>query len=193
MKPILLAVAAASLSLSALAASDAQASNYPPSYDACNRYDDVYNGPFEVVRDGVRDGHDKLTVAYRGYLRQSFPDNEINIYIRLNGNDAFLPASAGSNGDAYIYLDSGPRACVWCNNGTNYYSQCDGITFPLYSSGQWVCVDPSATEDHLFYWAYDQSNHVNAWDIEVAAESHGYWDSNWSSNYDFRLEPSGCW
>jgi hypothetical protein len=175
-----------------LAASDAHASNYPPSYPTCSAVDTVSTGPFELIKRTVDiyDAHAQLTIAYRGYLRSMFPDDEINFHVELNGNSAFLEASAGANDDAYVFLDSGPRNCVWCaNGGFNPSSVCDGLTFPPYSSGTWVCGDMTPTEETLFYWAFNQYNQQNAWDIHVAAESHGYWDSNWGWNYYGRLEP----
>jgi hypothetical protein len=178
-----------------LAGAEAHASMYPPSYPTCGIVDTVTTGPFELVKKTVDySDHAQLTVAYRGYLRQYFPDNQINIYVRLNGNDAFLPASAGTNGDAYIFLDSGPRSCVWCSNGGfNVYPQCDGMVYGPYASGAWWCAEPNATEANVFYWAFNEHNRQNAWDIEVAAESHGYWDSNWGNNYDGRFEPEYCY
>ncbi|MRG96306.1 hypothetical protein [Polyangium spumosum] len=171
---------------------EARASNYPPSYPTCGIVDSVDAGPFEILRNNVDlyDAHATLTIAYRGYLRDMYPDDEINIYVKLNGNDAFLPASAGTNDDAYVMLDSGPRACVWCSSGGgNPYPQCEGLTFPQYSSGRWVCGDMTPTEAHVFYWAFNSSGAQNAWDIELAAESHGDWDSNWGWNHYGRLEP----
>ncbi|MDC3960657.1 hypothetical protein [Polyangium jinanense] len=175
-----------------LSTREADASMYPPSYPTCGIVDTVSTGPFEIIRNSVDlyDAHALLTIAYRGYLRDMYPDDEINIYVQLNDNDAFLPASAGTNDDAYVVLDSGPRNCVWCSNGGyGGYSVCDGLTFPPYSSGQWVCGDMSPTEEHLFYWAFNEYGAQNAWDIQVAAESHGNWDSNWGFNYYGRLEP----
>jgi hypothetical protein len=169
-------VLAAALPLSlALAAvtSDAAASNYPPSYNYCGPTTTAYSGPFELIQDPVRTDSANLTVAYRGYLRGWFPDNEINIYVRLNGNDAFLPAASGSNGDAYIFVSNAPQDCALCG-GYPYPPECNGST--------WVCSEPTATEEHLFFWAYNEYS-MNAWDIEVAAESHGYWDSNYGANY----------
>ena len=164
-------------------ASDSAASNYPPSYDYCGPTRTNYSGPFEVIQNPIRTDAAGLTVAYRGYLRSWFPDNEINIYIRLNGNDAFLPASAGSNSDAYVYVSNAPRDC-WMCGGPPYTPECG-------NPGSWVCSQPSETEEDLFYWAYGQYS-MNAWDIEVAAESHGYWDSNYGYNYYTRFEPQGC-
>lgn len=190
---------AASLALAfaavAAAPSDAAASNYPPDYDVCGRVDAVTTGPFEVIRD-LADftNHVKLTVAYRGYLRDYFPDEDINIYIRLNGNDAFIPAYAGTNDDAYIYLDSGPRGCFYCGNGGyNPNPSCGDIEFPPYSSGTWVCGGPSEIEEHIFVWAFNPQGYLNAWDVEVAAEANGWWDSNYGANYYARLEPASCW
>lgn len=180
------------LGLSTLSPRGAEASNYPPSYSTCGAVDTVQTGPFELIKKSVDlyDAHAQLTIAYRGYLRDMYPDDEINFYVQLNGNDAFIPASAGSYDDAYVMLDSGPRDCVWCGNGGfNPYSVCDGIQFPPYSSGQWVCNDMTPTEAELFYWAFNQYNQQNAWDIHVAAESHGYWDSNWGGNFYGRFEP----
>jgi len=169
-----IAAVAAATSAALLAASPAGASNYPPDYDYCSLVETRTAGPFEIIRDWVQPDHAKLTVSYRGYLQDYFADDEINIYIRLNGNDAFLPASAGANGDAYIFLNSGPRNC--------------------HMSGQdWVCNWPTDIEEHIFFWGWNQST-VNAWDIELAAESNGWWDSNWGDNYDVRYEPIlACW
>ncbi|NVB42453.1 hypothetical protein G6O69_31810 [Pseudenhygromyxa sp. WMMC2535] len=166
----------------------AQASNYPPDFDICSEYDYAYSGPFELILDPVRDHVTKLTVAYRGYLRDYYADEDINIYISLNGNDAFIGASAGSNGDAYILLNSGPRNCVWCPTGGSPSDAdiCDEIDVPgdsPDSSGIWHCDDPTDIENHLFYWAYDEFGNRNDWDIQVAAEANGYWDSNLGANY----------
>lgn len=185
------ALAAPLAALTLLAAPPAaEASNYPPDYDFCGPSDTVYTGPFELIRDTLDVYHAKLTVAYDGYLRDYYPDNEINIYIWLNGNDAFLPASAGAYDDAYIFLNAGPRGCVWCSpGGVNQPSVCDGLQYPQYSSGKYVCADPSSVEQHLFSWAFGAGGVQNAWDIYVAAESHGSWDSNYGSNFYARFEP----
>ncbi|MCA9699971.1 MAG: hypothetical protein KC431_20775 [Myxococcales bacterium] len=180
----LLCLALGSASLVALP-SLAEASNYPPDYDTCGINEYAYTGPFELILDQVQPDHAKLTVAYRGYLRDWFPDEDINIYISLNGNDAFIGASPGSYDDAYVFLNSGPRACAWCAPGDppNNPSVCDEITLPEGSSGMWTCQDPSALEEHLFYWAFNQWGGRNDWDIQLAAEANGYWDSNWGANY----------
>jgi hypothetical protein len=152
---------------------EALASNYPPDYNACGQMEMVSTGPFDVIRHVASIQHENvaLTVAYDGYLRDFYPDNEINIYVRLNGHDAFVPASAGVNNDAYIHLSSGPRNCQCC------WSSCDG---------------PTATEEHLFFWALHGHYQVNAWDVFVAAESHGWWDSNFGANFYARFEPATC-
>jgi len=45
----------------------------------------------------------------------------------------------------------------------------------------------------VFYWAFNEQYRQNAWDIHVAAESHGQWDSNWGNNYYGRFEPEHCY
>lgn len=181
----------------ACVAADARASNYPPDYPICSATDTLYSGPFEVIRRLVDpwDQHAQLTVVYDGYLRDEYADEEISLYIRLNGQDALIEARPGVNDDAYVFLDSGPRACAWCANGNPPYNQsssCDGIVFGPYESGRWVCGQPSALEQHMFTWAFNGSN-LNAWDIELAAEANGEWDSNYGANFDVRFEPRGCW
>jgi len=192
MKIALSILAPAVLVAALLPTSEAAASNYPPDYTTCGVDDYYTTGPFELIKETVDHGtHVRLTVAYRGYLRDWFADDEINFWIRLNGNDVFVPASPGTNDDAYASFDNGPRHCVWCPNGQQGYvpSYCEGITFGPYSSGQWVCSGPSSTEQHLFFWSHDQHGFQNAWDIEVAAEANGYWDSNWGNNFYGRFEP----
>lgn len=178
-----------------LASTDAAASNYPPDYDICSVTETLYSGPFEVIRDFVDpwDDHMKLTAVYDGYLRDTYADDEINIYIRLNGNDAFIAASPGAYDDAYIFLDSGPRGCHWCGNGWNPPGSCDGVTFDPQQSGKWICSEPTEVEDHLFEWAFNGYGQLNAWDIELAAEANGEWDSNYGGNFDVRFEPRGCY
>jgi hypothetical protein len=189
MKTCALAAPLAALLLFA-ATPQAEASNYPPDYDFCGPSDTVYTGPFELIRDTVDVDHAKLTVAYDGYLRDDYPDDEINIYLWLNGHDAFLQASPGTYDDAYIFLNSGPRGCVWCSpGGVNQASVCDGLQYPPYSSGTWACADPSSVEAHIFHWAFGSGGVQNAWDIYVAAESHGHWDSNYGNNFYGRFEP----
>ncbi|UQA59328.1 hypothetical protein [Polyangium aurulentum] len=73
------------------------------------------------------------------------------------------------------------------------YPQCEGLVYPPYSSGTWVCVQPNATEQHVFHWAFNEQYRQNAWDIYVAAESHGQWDSNWGNNDYGRFEPEYCY
>lgn len=96
-----------------------------------------------------------------------------------------------------MFLDSGPRACTWCANGNVPYPQsaCAGITFGPYESGRWVCGQPTAIEQHVFFWAFNNNNNgdLNAWDIELAAEADGEWDSNYGANFDVRFEPRTCW
>jgi hypothetical protein len=196
MRPISLAPAlACGLSL---VSGDAGASNYPPDYPICSVTETLYAGPFEAIRRLVDpwDSHVQLTIAYDGYLRDEYADDEINIYIRLNGHDALIEASPGTHDDAYIFLDSGPRACTWCANGNVPYNQssaCQGIVFGPYESGRWVCGQPNQVEQHLFFWAFNQNGDLNAWDIELAAEAGGEWDSNYGANFDVRFEPRGCW
>jgi hypothetical protein len=171
-------VAAAAL----LAPAEASASNYPPDYDYCSARYTRTSGPFEFIQDWVQHDDANLTIAYRGYLRDHFADDEINFYVRLNGHDAFLPASPGANGDAYAIVRSGPYDCHYC---VSYYGgDCEGIN-------GWVCSWPTATDDHLMFWAWNQSS-ANAWDIEVAAEANGWWDSNWGQNYEARFEQASC-
>lgn len=176
MKIALSILAPAVLVAALLPTSEAAASNYPPDYTTCGVEDYYTTGPFELIKETVDHGpHVRLTVAYRGYLRDWFADDEINFWISLNGNDVFVPASAGTHDDAYVLFDSGPRDCVW--------------TTPPNTSGVWVCSDPTPTEEHLFFWAINASGFQNAWDIEVAAEANGYWDSNWGDNFYGRFEP----
>ncbi|AKT42209.1 hypothetical protein [Chondromyces crocatus] len=173
---------------------DSAASNYPPDYDFCSRVDTASSGPFDIIRDHVDvTRHMKLTISYDGYLRDHFADDEINIYIRLNGNDAFVAANAGVNDDAYVFLDSGPRGCFWCSAGSyNQNPACEGVEHAPYSGGRYVCSDPTPTEEHVFFWAFGEQGQLNAWDIEVAAEANGWWDSNYGANYSVRLEPTSC-
>jgi len=179
-----------------LAPLTAAASNYPPDYDVCGTDEYAYSGPFELILDTVdMKDHAQLSVAYRGYLRDSYADEDINIYISLNGQDAFIGASSGSYDDAYIFLDSGPRTCVWCaTNFSGNPSACDGFEPQYDSSGGWVCQEPTALEEHMFFWAFDEWGDRNAWDIYLAAEANGEWDSNWGSNYYARFEEyGGCY
>lgn len=180
------------LACATLPVSEAAASNYPPSYPVCSQDDTVTTGPFELIKHTYNPyaGYATLTVAYRGYLRDSYADDEINLWVSLNGNDAFVPASAGSYDDAYVFFDSGPRACVWCaRDFEGNPSVCDDVVYGQYSSGQWLCQDPTTTEEHVFFWAFDEYDAQNAWDVYVAAEANGQWDSNWGANYYGRFEP----
>lgn len=193
MKISSLAAAAAAALCTVLVAEDSRASFYPPDYPICSSRDTLSTGPFELIKDTKSPYNDnaQLTVSYRGYLRGSFPDSEINLYVRLNGNDIFVPASAGSNGDAYVYLNAGPRACTICSPPPYDYQNgaaCDGYQYPENSGATWVCQGPTGDEEEIFYWAFNEYSQQNAWDIEVAAESHGYWDSNWGWNYHGRFE-----
>ncbi|MBZ5711765.1 hypothetical protein [Nannocystis pusilla] len=178
-----------------LASTSAQASNYPPDYDMCSLTETLYSGPFEVIRDFVDpwDQHYKLTIAYDGYLRDDHADDEINLYVALNGHDAMLEAFPGAHDDAYVLLDSGPRGCYWCPNGPHAPDYCDDVTFDPYQSGKWLCSEPTAVEQHLFYWAFDGLGGLNAWDIELAAEAGGEWDSDYGNNFAVRFEPRSCW
>lgn len=191
----LVAVAAATfatVAVATLAPADASASNYPPDYPVCSSSDTLHTGPFELIRNTTNPWghHAKLTIAYRGYLRSFFPDDQINFYVKLNGNDAFVDASAGSNDDAYVLFTAGPRDCAMCID----YQAPPGSACAQYiagggSSGSWLCNAETPTEQNLFYWAFNNNGQQNAWDIEVAAEANGWWDSNYGYNYRARFEP----
>ena len=191
MKLSTLAVAAAAVATTLFAAADSGASFYPPDYPMCSARDTAWTGPFELnkdTRNPYSNHNAQLIISYRGYLRSYYPDNEINFYIRLNGNDIFVPASAGTNGDAYVYLNAGPRSCLICPSYYGPSTICDEYLANGGSPGNWACAWPNETEEEIFFWAFNQSTQ-NAWDIEVAAESHGQWDSNWGWNYHTRFEP----
>ncbi|XXF77078.1 hypothetical protein P2318_29090 [Myxococcaceae bacterium GXIMD 01537] len=195
MKVVKTLLAALALSLT-LAAPGARASDYPPDYAFCNMTDSVTSGPFEIIRKTTRlpGRGSTLTVAYRGYLRGLYPDNEIRIYVSLNGQNpqpitgnATLQASAGSYNDAYILLNANVRSCQKCLAYMTTWQRCMDHLAAGNPEGQWVCEQPSALENHMFTWAFDANYGLNAWDVYVAAESHGQWDSNFGANYYGRL------
>jgi len=186
----------AALSLAATVvtgASEGRASNYPPDYPVCASTESVTTGPFEIIRHTTNPyatHHANLTAAYRGYLRAWFPDDQIHIYINLNGKDATLNARTGSNNDAYVFLNAGVNSCSMCIG----YQSAPGSECQQYianggKDGSWLCKQPTATENNVFFWAYSSSGAQNAWDIQVAAEAGGYWDSNYGQNFRARLEP----
>ncbi|HZI13924.1 MAG TPA: hypothetical protein VE153_26385 [Myxococcus sp.] len=170
-----------------LPAARGEASNYPPDYPVCNVYDTQTTGPFEVIRRTTKlpGVGSSLTVAYRGYLRGKYADNQIQLFVKLNGQYATLQANSGSYNDAYIYLNAGPRDCTMC------YSQTGCGTTP---PGAWMCNWPTPTEQHVFTYGWNEYYHLNAWDIEVAATANGEWDSNFGNNYHARLPArSSCY
>lgn len=177
----------------ALPAGEAEASFYPPSYPVCSSEQTVDTGPFEIIKYTYNpfNSYATLTVAYRGYLRNWYADDEINVWISINGNDVFVPASAGDHDDAYVVFDTGPRDCTVCTTNPNYNQAVCQEYFPPDGAGDgdWHCAWPTVTEEHLFFWATDEYGQENAWDIEVAAEAGGEWDSNWGNNYAARFEP----
>ncbi|MFO0587116.1 MAG: hypothetical protein U0441_06250 [Polyangiaceae bacterium] len=191
MKASTFAVAAACALVAVSVTEDSGASFYPPDYPMCSARDTQTTGPFELIKDTKNPyGHNaQLTVSYRGYLRAYYPDNEIHLYIRLNGSDIFVNASQGANNDAYVYLNAGPRACLICPSYYGPSTTCDTYLANGGSPGNWACEGPSADEQDIFFWAFNDYSGQNAWDIEVAAESHGQWDSNWGWNYHGRFEP----
>jgi hypothetical protein len=193
MKTLLAALAMALL----IPAAQAQASNYPPDYPVCNVTDKVVSGPFEIIRNSTRipGRGSTLTVAYRGFLRGKYPDSQIKIYVSLNGQNPqpvlgtpMLQANTGTNNDAYIYLNAGPRNCRMCMAYmADGWPECKAFLAAGNSEGQWLCTQPSALENHMFYWAFDQNGYLNAWDVYVAAEANGEWDSNNGANFYGRL------
>ncbi|WP_426745024.1 hypothetical protein VZQ01_26525 [Myxococcus faecalis] len=187
-------LAALALSL-LLPFASARASDYPPDYPICSVYDSVTTGPFEVIRHTRRlPGRlATLTISYRGFLRGLYPDHQISIYVSLNGRQQTLAASAGANNDAYVFLNAGPRACTKCMRYMNT-PLCNAHFAAGGQEGVWVCEQPSAVENDLFFYAFDQNGNQNAWDIHVAATAGGQWDSNLGNNYFARLPArSSCW
>lgn len=180
-----------------LPVAQAQASDYPPDYAICNVTDSVTSGPFQIIRNTTRvPGRGAtLTVSYRGYLRNKYPDSQIKIYVSLNGNNPqpilgtpMMQAYSGTNNDAYIYLNAGPRACSKCMAYmASGWPECQAFLAAGNYEGQWLCVQPSALENHMFQWAFDTNSYQNAWDVYVAAEANGEWDSNYGANYYGRL------
>lgn len=186
-----------------LPVTQAQASDYPPDYAVCSVTDSVTTGPFELIRHTSRlpGKQATLTVSYRGYLRSKYSDNQIHLYVSLNGQNplpptgsATLQASAGANNDAYIFLNAGQRNCSKCMAYMTTWPECMAFLAAGNYEGQWLCVQPSALESHMFYWAFDSYGYQNAWDIYVAAEANGEWDSNLGANYYGRLPArSSCY
>ncbi|MFP2906331.1 hypothetical protein ACLESD_14955 [Pyxidicoccus sp. 3LFB2] len=178
-----------------LSATQAQASDYPPNYPVCNSTDSRTVGPFEIIRRATKlpGRYATLTVAYRGYLRNLYADNQISIFVKLNGQYVTLQASSGTNNDAYIYLDAGQRNCTKCFVYMNT-PLCNAHFAAGGQEGVWVCQQPSATESHLFLYGWDSNGYMNAWDIEVAATANGQWDSNGGANFYTRLPArTSCW
>lgn len=186
-----------------LPAARAQASDYPPDYAICNVTDMVTSGPFQLIRHTTKvPGQGaSLTVSYRGYLRNKYADSQIKIYVSLNGNNPqpilgtpMMQASSGTNADAYIYLKAGPRNCGKCMAYMTTWPECQAFLAAGNYEGQWLCAQPSALESHMFQWAFDSNGYQNAWDVYVAAEANGEWDSNFGANYYGRLPPkTSCW
>lgn len=203
MKIVKTLLAALALAL-ILPAARAQASDYPPDYAICD-VSDVKDalpaGPFKVIRriTKVPGRGVTLTVTYNGYLRTKYPDSQIKLYVSLNGqnplqiNQPLIQANTGTNNDAYIYLNAGPRDCGKCMSYMTTWQQCQDFLAAGNYEGQWLCTQPSALENHMFYFAFDLNNYLNAWDVYVAAEANGEWDSNMGANYYARFEPRGCW
>jgi hypothetical protein len=171
------------------------ASWYPPDYRVCSARDVRQTGPFEVIRDLWKHGPNGagLTISYRGELLRRFPASEIHFYIRLNGHDVYVPAWQGSHGDAYVYLRTGARDCSICSEYLRAsWPACDAW-LGAGRSPDWVCSGPTADESELFTYAFDGIT-MNAWDIELAAEAHGQWDSAFGHNFACRFEPrQGCY
>ena len=170
------------------------ASWYPPDYRVCSARDVRTAGPFELIRDVTSYNRNGVafTVAYRGYLLGRHPAQDIHFYVRINGRDVFVPAHPGTNGDAYAYFRAGARDCGMCvDYRASEWPACAAF-LEQHHGPDWVCSGPSADENELFAWAFD-GTFINAWDVAVAAEAHGEWDSNFGADFQARFEPrSGC-
>ncbi|WP_163999651.1 hypothetical protein [Pyxidicoccus caerfyrddinensis] len=187
---------AAALALALLLNSpQAEASDYPPDYPVCNVNDSKVTGPFEVIRHTSKlpGRFATLTVSYRGYLRTKYRDDQISIFVKLNNQYTTLRASAGTNADAYIYLNAGPRNCTKCMRYMNT-PLCNAHFAAGGQEGVWVCEQPSAVENSIFLYGWDQYGNENAWDLYVAATANGEWDSNTGANFYARLPArTSCW
>lgn len=179
----------------ALAPTKASASNYPPDYPICHAETVQDAGPFSIVKNVYNPyKHNvKLVVSYHGKLLERYRPDQIELYVRLNGNDALIPASAGSYGDAYVALAGGPRTCRMCYDSPQYTAndaKCrDSIAHGITG---WICEDPTPLEDRLFYWAVNNNGLLNNWDMQVAATAGGEWDSNFGTNYSTTFADTGC-
>ncbi|MBZ4419361.1 hypothetical protein [Myxococcus sp. RHSTA-1-4] len=188
---MLLKTFAVALSLALLLpATRAEASDYPPDYAICHLFDTKTAGPFEIIRETTKlpGRYATLTVSYRGYLRGKYRDDQISIFVKLNGNYVTVPASAGSNNDAYIFLNAGPRNCTKCMRYMNT-PLCNAHFAAGGQEGVWVCEQPTATESHVFFYGWDPYGNQNLWNIEVAATANGEWDSNSGANFSTSLTP----
>ncbi|MFP2929199.1 hypothetical protein ACLESO_29155 [Pyxidicoccus sp. 3LG] len=187
-------IAALALAL-LLPVSQAEASDYPPDYAVCNVTDSKLVSPFEVIRHTTKlpGRFATLTVSYRGYLKNKYPADQIYLFVKLNNQYATLKASAGTNNDVYVYLNAGPRNCGKCMRYMNT-PLCNAHFAAGGQEGVWVCEQPSATENHIFLYGWDQYGNQNAWDLYVAATANGEWDSNTGANFYARLPArSSCW
>ena len=171
------------------------ASWYPPDYQMCFARDVRSTGPFELIRDLTSYSRNGVafTVAYRGYLLDHYPAQDIHFYVRINGQDVFVPAYAGVHGDAYAYFRAGARDCGMCTDyKASTWPACAAF-LETHPGADWVCNGPSADETELFSAAFNGTM-LSDWDIAVAAEAHGEWDSNFGADFQARFESRyGCY
>ena len=173
-----LALPAALLAVCAVVSSSTRASQYPPDYPACASSVTTQAGPFSI-REGISNPYTSainLEITYAGYLLRNHRADDIQIYIRINGNDAMVPLKSEA-GSAIAKLYASVHNC-----GQGSVS----------SPAGYMCDYPTDLERHLFANIAYQ-NVLGDLHIELAANAGGQWDSNLSANYQALVQNKhGC-
>jgi len=178
----------------ALGAAPTAASNYPPSYPFCSSKETRDVGPFWIQRANQNHyrGRLQLSISYHGYLLQSHRPEEIEFYLRINGASAFVRAQAGALGDAFVFLDGGPRACRYCADHPQFRDDEKCLAMLARGSSGWLCEEPSELEKQLLPGARSGDATYEPWDVEVAATAGGEWDSGFGGNYRAWFDGPSC-
>lgn len=130
-------------------------------------------------------GHPQLTIQY------GFP-HDVDVWIRLNGREGRFPI------EGQVLLLNHFRSVHRCLNraevAPNDYPKCPEDFVRRYNAQSqtflWFFEPPRSNEAELFFYARDNSNRANRWDIEVAfVDRWGQWDSRNGQNYRFTFHP----
>ena len=173
------------------------AENYLPNFERskeCKSY-----GPVEVCAINKGLSYQRMEVTYRGPLANA---NQLEAYIKLNGNDGMFQFNKTAGGWQAVIGKSHSYLCRVVEDDLTADAQQEKAgAYPICRFTRFSLVEhpnkaivyeteaPPPAELKLFINTYDSRGFPKVWEVEVAVSAKdGRWDSLDGANYRFQIE-----